>query len=79
MKKYKYMTIRVRAAEPVFEGKPEYEVINSKTKAILGLIYWYKPWKEYVFTQYQQSNIFNNSCLHDLLDFMENEIPLYDV
>lgn len=70
MKKYKYINIR-QVDNEVFEGKPVYRIFNNRTKAQLGIISWYKPWKEYVFSS-QPECVFNNTCLHDLLNFIES-------
>jgi hypothetical protein len=71
--KYDYMFIQQSNGE-VFEGHPAYRIYNKKTKAQLGIISWYKPWKEYVFSSIPEC-VFNNSCLRDVLDFIENHIP----
>lgn len=72
MKKYKYMTIEQKNNE-IFSGKPVYRIFNNRTKEQLAILSYYKPWKDYVFSS-QPECIFNNSCLRDVLDFMENEI-----
>ena len=71
-KKYKYITIR-QEGEEMFEGKLVYRIFNNKTNFQLGIISFYKSWKQYVFSS-QLGCVFNNSCLRDVLDFMENEI-----
>ena len=71
-KKYKFIHIK-QEHEEVFCGHPVYRIFNNKTKAQLGIISWYKFWKEYVFSS-QPECVFNNTCLRDVLDFMENRI-----
>lgn len=56
----------------MFEGKPVYRIHNIKNNAQLGIISFYKPWKQYVFSSRPEC-VFNNSCLRDVLDFMEKE------
>lgn len=75
MKKYKYITIKQVDAE-VFEGRPVYRIFNNRSNGQLGIISWYKPWKEYVFSS-QPECVFNNSCLRDVLDFIEVQIPVW--
>jgi len=70
--KYKYINICNKQDE-LFEGKFVYRIYNNKSNAQLGIISFYKPWKQYVFSS-QPECVFNNSCLHDVLDFMENKI-----
>lgn len=73
-KKYKYITIRQVGGE-VFEKKPVYRIFNNRNASSqLGIISYYTPWKEYVFSS-QPDCVFNNSCLRDVLDFIENVIP----
>ena len=73
MKKYKYITIQQDGAE-TFNGKSVYRIYNNRSKDQLGILSWYKPWKEYVFSSKEEC-VFNNSCLKDVLDFIENVIP----
>jgi hypothetical protein len=69
-KKYKFITIKQVNGE-LFEGKPVYRIFNNKLGEQIGIISYYRPWKQYVFSAMAQC-VFNNSCLHDVLDFMEN-------
>lgn len=71
-KVYRYITIR-QAGQETFEGHPVYRIFNNKSRAQLGILSWYKPWKAYVFSS-QPECVFNHSCLRDVLDFMENVI-----
>jgi hypothetical protein len=70
MKKYKYITIDQHQGE-MFEGRPVYRILNTKSGSQLGILSWYKPWKQYVFSSIPEC-VFNNSCLRDVLDFMEH-------
>lgn len=73
MKKYRFITIKQVDGE-VFAKKPVYRIFNNRnTNSQLGIISYYTPWKEYVFSS-QPECVFNNSCLRDVLDFVENEI-----
>lgn len=49
-------------------------IINNKSNDMLGEIYYYPPWRQYV-VGFFEGCIFNNTCLRDIIDFMENEIP----
>lgn len=71
MKKYKWITIRQDGNE-VFEGYPVYRIFNNKSGSQLGILSYYKPWKQYVFSS-QPDCVFNNSCLKDVIDFLETE------
>lgn len=70
-KKYKYITIK-RVDNESFGGWPVYRIFNNRTNRQLGIISWYKPWKEYVFSS-QPECVFNNTCLRDVLDFIETK------
>ena len=72
MKKYKYIFIEQKNGE-MFEGRPVYRIYNNRSKNQLGIISFYKQWKEYVFSSSDEC-VFNNSCLRDVLDFMDNQI-----
>lgn len=74
MEKYKYIHIKQVNGE-IFEKHPVYRIFNNRSKGQIGLISYYKPWKEYVFSSIPEC-VFNNSCLHDVLDFIENIIPV---
>ena len=69
VKKYKYITIRTNGE---FSNKPKYKIINNKSKKIIGILFYYVPWHQYVFTQYKENQIFNNSCLLDIVNFIDN-------
>lgn len=74
MKKYKFITIK-QVNEEMFQGKPVYRIFMNKSgDEQLGIISFYIPWKEYVFSS-KENCVFNNGCLRDVLDFIENEIP----
>ena len=69
----RYNFMHIKHAGEMFEGHPVYRIYNNKNKAQLGIISWYRPWKEYVFSSIPEC-VFNNSCLRDVLDFIENHI-----
>lgn len=73
MKRYKFITIGKWYAGYALKH-PGYKITNNKSKDILGRLSYYPTWKQYVFES-EYGAIFNNSCLRDILDFMENEIP----
>jgi len=75
VKTYKY--IAMLYVDEKFEGKPVYRIINNKSKNQIGILSWYKPWKQYVFSS-QPNCVFNISCLKDVLDFIENIIPIVE-
>lgn len=67
--KYKYITIK-QVNDEVFEGKPVYRIYNNKTNKQLGIISFYKPWRDYVLSS-QPECVFNSECLKDILDFIK--------
>lgn len=72
MKKYKYITIKQLDGE-VFSGHAVYRIFNNRNDAQLGILSFYKPWKQYVFSS-KEDCVFNESCLLDVLDFITNVI-----
>lgn len=73
MKKYKYITIEQRDGE-MFEKHPVYRIYNNRSKGQIGILCYYKSWREYVFSS-NEDCVFNNTCLMDVLNFMA-AIPL---
>lgn len=77
MKKYKYITIRQDADEH-FKGKAVYRIYSNRPMAQIGILSYYIPWKEYVFSS-NENCVFNDGCLKDVLDFLSliksNTVP----
>jgi len=71
-KKYKFITIEQVDSE-VFDSKPVYRIFNNRNRAQIGIISYYRLWKEYVFSA-KENCVFNNTCLRDVVDFIENQI-----
>lgn len=71
MKKYKFMTIKAEPGE-AFGGKPVYHITNNKTGVLLGMIFYYKAWKSFVFRAKDDDCIFDTKCLLDIIDFIDN-------
>lgn len=70
--KFKYIHfVEASGENKSVNGKPAYECKNNRTKTELAIIFWYLPWKEYCFTQSAQGVIFNNTCLADVQNFLE--------
>jgi hypothetical protein len=72
-KKYQYITIK-QVDGDTFDNMPMFSILNNKSGFELGMIFYYKPWKQYVFSQSVESAVFNNGCLKNIIDFIENEI-----
>jgi IS4 transposase len=68
-KTYKFINIKQVDCE-TFEKHPVYRVFNNKSHSQLGIISWYTPWRQYVFSS-QEECVFNISCLRDVIDFMD--------
>ena len=71
-KKYKFITIRQVNGEE-FAKRPVYRIFNNKGDDQIGILSYYAPWRQYVFSSRPEC-VFNNSCLRDVLDFMEIQI-----
>lgn len=72
MKRYKYIHIE-KDSKGLYDGKPLYEIKNNKTSTVIGIIFYYKGWKQYVFNA-KPSCVFNVGCMKDIIDFIDNEI-----
>ena len=68
-KKYKYITIK--HDRQIYDGLPVYSIINNKSNTELGVLYYYKKWKQWVFTQAEQGVIFNDGCLENIIDYLK--------
>ncbi len=73
-RRYKFITIRRGDEDEVFEKHPVYRIYANRGGDQLGIVSWYRPWKEYVFSS-KEDCVFNNSRLRDVLDFIETVIP----
>lgn len=69
--KTKYKYIYFHETQEIVNGKTVWVCRNNKTKAFLAKIFYYKPWKEYCFTQFESGVIFNDGCLEDTIDFIK--------
>jgi hypothetical protein len=48
-------------------------VYNKHSKEMIGSIFYYKPWKKYVYEP-QNDTVYDESCLADILQFMKTEV-----
>lgn len=70
IKKYKFITIG-QVLDETHEGETLYRIVGNRHGDNIGAICWYPQWKQYIFCS-EINAVFNNSCLRDILDFMEN-------
>lgn len=53
-----------------FEGKTKrFEIISINHGDILGRIYWYGAWRQYIFST-TFGTVWNTDCLKDIIDFL---------
>ena len=69
--KTRYKYIHFIETDEVIHDKKVWECRNNKTDAILSKIFYYKTWKQYCFTQWEQGTVFNDGCLSDTIDFIK--------
>lgn len=58
----------------VVKEKPKTKVfaVQSKSDGIsLGVIYWYGPWRQYIFQTMTGSEIWSRGCLKEVTAFMD--------
>lgn len=65
MKIGRYMT-----AEPVGLEPEAYIIASARTGDKIGLVEWYKPFREYVLDA-ESGAAFSHACLRSLADFLE--------
>jgi hypothetical protein len=66
--KTRYKYIHFEKDIPTAEG---WVIINNRSNAVLGYLAYYKPWKQYVFSQASENIVFNKSCLQEIIHFMD--------
>lgn len=69
MKKYKFITI-MQVGTEAYNGKPVYRIFSNRSGSQLGILSFNQPWKQYVFSS-KEYCVFNDSCLRDVLDFID--------
>lgn len=55
------------------EHKPKtdvYEVFSKSSLDVLGRIFWYGPWRQYVFESVSET-IWSRGCLKEIMEFVE--------
>lgn len=68
IKEYKHISIYETAAKPKTKT---FEISSNHDGTILGNIYWYGPWRGYVFEPVMSyPTIWSEDCLKDLHDFL---------
>ena len=53
-----------------FGIRGEWACLNNKTKDVMGVVGFYKFWKQYTIDFHEQC-VFNNQCLRDIADFLD--------
>ena len=48
-----------------------YHVCEKRTEVILGKIYWYGPWRQYVLEPGAADIIWSQGCLQQIINFLE--------
>ena len=80
MKKYKYIRI-AQTPNEYFNDRALYRIYNNNTNQQIGMIFYYAPWKRYVFATvaqaFEQVNnqemfLFDAKCMRDIIHFIEN-------
>lgn len=57
----------------VLEKKPRtnvYGIFSLSDESLLGKIYWYGPWRQYIFDPWKET-IWNRGCLKQVLEFIQ--------
>ena len=52
-----------------------WQVATKDLKEKLGEIKWFPHWRKYAFIPYEET-IYENTCLHDMADFIEGQMNL---
>lgn len=75
---FKYIKMSKSARSP-YNGHVVLDVRNKKSDDLLGFIYFYPDWNQFVFSQ-RGDAIFNNSCCLNIVEVIDdlNETEVYD-
>lgn len=63
--------IRFDKTEETFNGHPIYKIINKRHGDVLGRVFWYAVWKQYVFIADSGTAIWSKGCLEDVIAFID--------
>jgi hypothetical protein len=53
----------------VFDKRPSWNIHAKKDGKLLGFIYYYKNWKQYIFYP-DMDTVWNDGCLKDVINFL---------
>jgi hypothetical protein len=74
IKKYKFITILENNANLFVNDHPSFQILNNKRMNLLGMIEYYAEWNQYIFES-APNMVYSVSCLRDIIDFINNQIP----
>lgn len=64
----------VRTADSPSGKTMRWQVLSSASNALLGSIYWWPTWRQYVFEPNGEARIiFEEDCLRDIAHFCEQQ------
>ena len=66
-----YEYIKFWRTDHIAAGKECWECINKKSNSPLCAIGYYKPWHQWVMLKLADDAVFNNQCLLDIADFLD--------
>lgn len=61
--------IRFQKTDQEYEGKPVYEIVNKRSGACIGQVFWYKPWRRWC-ARFKENSVWSEDCLNDVRFFM---------
>lgn len=67
---YKYITVRPLDARGT-RRRRDWQVVNNRSKSVLGFIVWYGRWQQYCFATTFGATMWSTDCLADLRDAIE--------
>lgn len=68
----KYLTDELAPRQPESGKTKRWLIRNSTSRAVLGSVGWYGPWRAYIFEPHSQAECaFSSGCLRDIADFLD--------
>lgn len=56
-----------------------WSVISNPNGHVIGKVFWYSPWRKYVFKSYYDSIILDDLCLNVLRNFLAEETDKHKI
>lgn len=74
--RYQYINFQRVPTSPTTRKTLIFDCHNNQSGAVLGVVQWYAPWRQYCFMDDGRDCVFNRTCLADIQDFLQQLMDL---